>query len=461
MNLQVIKLLITYIALSRMLLHGMSSSLTLDKQTKTIPNFIGNVIANNPLFMDVITNSSLLEQPGHIFYDSSKENRITSNFDLQNNLDLSNVTDLDAIIDFQPYSLVIKQNMREKLFTATDLVGLSILQLSFLSTPKIQQGIREKLFAVTDLAGLNFSQLDYLSEPTIQQGMREKLFTATELAGLNNVQRSFIVKPEIQQCIREKLFTVTDLAGLNFSQLDYLSKPTIQQGMREKLFTATNLVGLNNQQLYSLSRPIIQQGMREKHFTVVDIASASHDLFLWYDQHSRPNREKPLGPIYYDTGLDRFRLRFDVPDLPAWNQVLCVICITFAMIFWIKQIRNSLTLTITGDITENAKKLADIDFSEESLTPQEQEVYEKYICPIGDSIMTNPVFDPRCPQQNFDEKNILAWLLIKQTHPMTRKPLIPSMLVLNKALKKEIDDFVAEQIESAELHNRSRHFGFD
>jgi hypothetical protein len=94
----------------------------------------------------------------------------------------------------------------------------------------------------------------------------------------------------------------------------------------------------------------------------------------------------------------------------------------------------------------NAQKLDDIGFSRENLeSEQEKDLYDTYVCSIDLGIMTNPVHDPRTPQYQFEESNILHWLKIKQEHPYTRQPLTSDMLIPSINLKQEIEAFVDEK----------------
>jgi len=70
-------------------------------------------------------------------------------------------------------------------------------------------------------------------------------------------------------------------------------------------------------------------------------------------------------------------------------------------------------------------------------------------------IMTDPVFDPRCPQYQFDKSQILKWLAIKSQHPFSRAPLTASALQPNLPLKQEIDKFVADTVSAWEQRKPS------
>jgi hypothetical protein len=74
--------------------------------------------------------------------------------------------------------------------------------------------------------------------------------------------------------------------------------------------------------------------------------------------------------------------------------------------------------------------------------------------------MTNPAYDPRCPQQKFDLLVIRQWLdnppndpitgePLPSTHPVTRAPLKFSELVYDEALKERIDAFVARSLQTS------------
>jgi hypothetical protein len=61
-------------------------------------------------------------------------------------------------------------------------------------------------------------------------------------------------------------------------------------------------------------------------------------------------------------------------------------------------------------------------------------------------IMTDPVFDPRFPQFNFEKSEILRWLRIKQEHPFNRTALRSDQLVHNVTLKQDINKFVDDTV---------------
>lgn len=90
------------------------------------------------------------------------------------------------------------------------------------------------------------------------------------------------------------------------------------------------------------------------------------------------------------------------------------------------------------DKDRNAEKLA--------LLP-DLEIPEDFICGISREIMTNPVYDRRCPQQKFDLLVIKEWLKDHPSHPMTRQPLQLSELVYDEALKERINAFVASALQ--------------
>jgi len=95
----------------------------------------------------------------------------------------------------------------------------------------------------------------------------------------------------------------------------------------------------------------------------------------------------------------------------------------------------------------NATKLNNIGFSDEHFkSEEEREQYNTYCCSIGLKIMTNPVYDERSPQYQFEASEILRWLQIKLEHPYTREPLTADKLKPNLELKQEIECFVEAQV---------------
>lgn len=102
--------------------------------------------------------------------------------------------------------------------------------------------------------------------------------------------------------------------------------------------------------------------------------------------------------------------------------------------------QNMATELAVRNEDRNAEKL-------ESLS--DLEIPEEFICSISYEIMTNPVYDPKCPQQKFDLLVIRTWLETHETHPLTRQKLHFSELVYDEALKTNIDAFVAAALQTA------------
>lgn len=103
------------------------------------------------------------------------------------------------------------------------------------------------------------------------------------------------------------------------------------------------------------------------------------------------------------------------------------------------------------DETRNAEKLAFLP---------DLEIPEEFLCTISREIMTNPVYDPRCPQQKFDLLVIRRWLdnpptdpmtdeRLPSTHPVTRAPLTLDQLVYDEVLKEQIEEFVARSLQTS------------
>lgn len=72
-------------------------------------------------------------------------------------------------------------------------------------------------------------------------------------------------------------------------------------------------------------------------------------------------------------------------------------------------------------------------------------VPDRFKCPIGLDIMTDPVIAPE--GQNFDRKNILKHLETKKTNPLTNSALKENQLYPNRALREEIDEFLRDHPE--------------
>lgn len=105
-------------------------------------------------------------------------------------------------------------------------------------------------------------------------------------------------------------------------------------------------------------------------------------------------------------------------------------------------------------IHRNEEELIEIGFSENSLVSEEEkDNFQRYCCSISKRIMTEPVFDPRFTQFQFEKSEILRWLAIKQEHPFNRVNLSLNELVLNQPLKDEIDKFVDSTV--AAFHQRA------
>lgn len=97
----------------------------------------------------------------------------------------------------------------------------------------------------------------------------------------------------------------------------------------------------------------------------------------------------------------------------------------------------------------NQQKLDICKFSEDELSPEEKEQYEKYCCALSREVMSDPVYDPDVPQYQFERSWILRSLASsKEEHPFTRGPLTQEKLVPNTKLKDEIDSYVNEVVHA-------------
>eukprot|EP01127_Copromyxa_protea_P013061 TRINITY_DN3470_c0_g1_i1.p1 TRINITY_DN3470_c0_g1~~TRINITY_DN3470_c0_g1_i1.p1 ORF type:complete len:592 (-),score=112.57 TRINITY_DN3470_c0_g1_i1:19-1794(-) len=77
------------------------------------------------------------------------------------------------------------------------------------------------------------------------------------------------------------------------------------------------------------------------------------------------------------------------------------------------------------------------------------EVPDEYCCPISAEIMEDPVIAE--DGHTYERKSITEWVTRKGTSPMTREPISPTVLILNRVLKGQIDQWKANnQVVSVE-----------
>lgn len=76
---------------------------------------------------------------------------------------------------------------------------------------------------------------------------------------------------------------------------------------------------------------------------------------------------------------------------------------------------------------------------------------DDFKCVISYEIMTNPVYDPKYPQQKFDLHVISLWLNENKIHPCSRTPLSLEDLESDKPLKSRIDNFVNKTLRQQQL----------
>jgi len=69
-------------------------------------------------------------------------------------------------------------------------------------------------------------------------------------------------------------------------------------------------------------------------------------------------------------------------------------------------------------------------------------VPEEYICPLTMDIMAEPLLSRE--GHNYEREAILNWVGENGTSPLTREPLRPSQLVLNRAMKFRIQFFLRQ-----------------
>lgn len=75
-----------------------------------------------------------------------------------------------------------------------------------------------------------------------------------------------------------------------------------------------------------------------------------------------------------------------------------------------------------------------------------EDVPTEYLCLINKTIMTEPVYDPRCPQHKFEKRAIAKALKIKEVNPFTKTPLTLKALVSDEQLKQEIAQYVTDAV---------------
>ena len=88
-------------------------------------------------------------------------------------------------------------------------------------------------------------------------------------------------------------------------------------------------------------------------------------------------------------------------------------------------------------VQQKEKKMDEMETNDEN---------EHYICPIGLTIMKDPVITPN--GISFERVNIVNWLEKNNYCPITKKPLSVKDLIPNRSLKSAIDNYIKENIKN-------------
>ena len=105
-----------------------------------------------------------------------------------------------------------------------------------------------------------------------------------------------------------------------------------------------------------------------------------------------------------------------------------------------QKVKTYITFLLDGmELNPMESRLAAIGF--EGVIPEE------FVCPISQSIMSQPVFfDGLKISTCFDKSTIEGWLKLgNTTHPLTREDVTGKLLTVNKDLADKIEEFVAKQ----------------
>jgi len=74
------------------------------------------------------------------------------------------------------------------------------------------------------------------------------------------------------------------------------------------------------------------------------------------------------------------------------------------------------------------------------------DIPESYMCPIGQDIMKDPVIAE--DGHTYEKVNIETWVRKHGTSPITRETISPSILITNRVLKGQIENFIKERNEN-------------
>eukprot|EP00977_Amphora_coffeiformis_P027176 scaffold34593_cov179-Amphora_coffeaeformis.AAC.14 len=100
-----------------------------------------------------------------------------------------------------------------------------------------------------------------------------------------------------------------------------------------------------------------------------------------------------------------------------------------------KETNKSINMTVGKNTCEDRHTITSADGT---LVP----VPEEYICPLTLDVMAEPLLSRE--GHNYEREAILNWVSENGTSPLTREPLRPSQLVLNRALKFRIQFFLRQ-----------------
>jgi len=79
--------------------------------------------------------------------------------------------------------------------------------------------------------------------------------------------------------------------------------------------------------------------------------------------------------------------------------------------------------------------------------PAEEEIPEDFICPVTQDIMTDPVIAQ--DGHTYERKNITEWVSKHGTSPITREQLSKDVIIPNRVLKTQIDQYLEKKGQSA------------
>lgn len=211
---------------------------------------------------------------------------------------------------------------------------------------------------------------------------------------------------QLEQDVQTKLFSPKEVNKLTSSQKR--AQKEASQHVRERIFTIkqlTQLARLDKEQAYKL--------LRNRQYSPTEI-----------------EENKREGSPY--------QIESELTVLKAFVMTL------FLLVLFMLGLKR-----ISAVKRDNSRILESIDFSENNLTDEARNNYNKYTCIITQAIMSEPVVALHSTSlQNFEKKALLQWLSKNPTHPLTREPLDEAELSENGTLQQEINTFVDELVEA-------------